>query len=310
AGDMRTPLYVLGGLNVVNVFASMVFVYGPPPAFGFDFIGFGPVGIIYGTIVAKLLGAAAILGVLASHRSPALRLVPRWMRPDRRAIARVLKIGLPAAAEGLVMWVGQFVFLGLVATVGRRAGVSEDVEADARAFIAAHFVGIRVEGISYLPAFAWGAAAATMTGQAIGAGRPKLGVTAGHIAAGQASVLGAVLSLVFVFGADAIFAVMHDDPQVRAVGAPALRMIGFFQIPLVLAIVYVQALRGAGDTRWPLAMTVSGVYGLRLPLAYLGGMYWVGGLVGVWVGMAVDIAARAIVAAVRYRGEAWTRTRV
>ena len=80
------------------------------------------------------------------------------------------------------------------------------------------------------------------------------------------------------------------------------------------------ALRGAGDTRWPLAISIIGLAGLRIPLACwfafntvsipvtsitIAG--WGGGIQGAWWAMVVDVAARAILVTWRVLQGGWQR---
>jgi MATE family multidrug resistance protein len=122
--------------------------------------------------------------------------------------------------------------------------------------------------------------------------------------------LAAVISLVFFFGAEAIYHLMHTDPLVHAAGVTAFRMNAWFQIPLAVSIIYVFALRGAGDTRSPLLINVFGVVGVRVPLAYLFGIVYGWGLLGAWIGMAADVTVRAVLVGIRYARGRWTSTRV
>src|SRR5690606_14016541 len=139
--------------------------------------------------------------------------------------------------------------------------------------------------ITYLPAVAWGYAAASLVGQNLGAGRPKAAVAIGHEAARQCALGGAVMMGLLFAAAEPTCDSLHEEPAVGAVGAPAMRLLALFQIPVVLSIVYIHALRGAGDTRWPLLVSCIGILVVRLPLAYLGGIVLDGGLVGAWAGM-------------------------
>ncbi len=67
----------------------------------------------------------------------------------------------PGGAGRLILWCGQVLFVKIISMLA--TGEQQAV------IIAAHFVGIRVEALSYLPAFAWATAAATMVGQSLGA---------------------------------------------------------------------------------------------------------------------------------------------
>ncbi len=208
-----------------------------------------------------------------------------------------MRIGLPAAADGAILWSGHFLFLRIISEIGPVS-------------FAAHMVGIRIEAMTYLPAVAWGAAAATMVGQALGSGNPERARRAGHEAVRQCALLGIVITLAFTLGAGGIFRQMHTDPEVVRVGARAFPIVGLFQIPLLVGIIYVAALRGAGDTRFPLLMTALSTFCLRLPLAWLlsAGLGW--GLFGAWTGMCLDMGVRGVMASVRFARGKWQRIEV
>jgi Na+-driven multidrug efflux pump len=211
-----------------------------------------------------------------------------------------LRIGIPAAADGALGWVGIFLFLMVVAR--GTSGVADDVA------LAAHVVGVRVEALTYLPADAWGFAAAAMVGQALGAGDPDRARKSGHAAVLQCSLLAGVMSIVYFFAAGPIYAFMHSNPQVVQVGIPAFKLLALFQIPLVVGTIYVHALRGAGDTRYPLWINLFGIFVVRLPLSYTCGVLLGGGLVGAWIGMCSDLGIRAVLAMVRYVRGSWIKT--
>jgi MATE family multidrug resistance protein len=291
SGDTRTPMFIYALVSIVNVPAATAFVYGfgPIPKLGVN-------GIVLGTVVARVFGGLLIVGGFARGFGR-LKIVPREWRFRGETVARIMRTGIPAAADGALTWAGIFLFLMVVA---RGAGsVADDVS------LAAHFVGIRVEALTYLPADAWGFAAAAMVGQALGAGDPRRAKRAGHAAALQCSLLAGAMTVVYFFAAQPIYHFMHKDPQVVEIGIPAFKLLSLFQIPLVIGTIYVHALRGAGDTRYPLWINLVGIFIVRLPLAYICGVLLNGGLFGAWVGMCSDLGIRAVLASIRYVRGRW-----
>ncbi len=306
SGDMRTPMAILGLVNVLNMLVSTCLVFGWPIFDGGslswpDDGGIGIDGIVFGTVVARICGCVLILAVLARGRGD-FRLSWREWKLRGETSRRILRIGGPAAGDGVIMWGGQFLFLMVVANLG-------DDAMDKAAF-AAHIICVRVEAMTYLPAVAWGAAAATLVGQSLGARRPERAIHSGHEATRQCVLLGVFVTASFYFGADEIYHIMHDDPAVRAVGADPFRMVALFQIPLIISIVYGSALRGAGDTFSPLLFTLICVFVVRVPLAYVCGVLLGGGLWGAWIGMCGDMALRAVLAATWFSMGRWVRTEV
>jgi MATE family multidrug resistance protein len=294
SGDTRTPMLIYAIVSVLNVFAAYSFVYGlgPIPRLGVS-------GIVTGTVCARVFGGLLIVaGFARGFRG--LRLSLREWRLRGETVARILRIGVPAAADGALAWIGIFLFLMVVSR--GTSGVADEVA------LAAHVVGVRIEALTYLPADAWGFAAAAMVGQALGAGAPERARKSGHAAALQCSLLALVMSVIYFFAARPIYAFMHSNPQVVEVGIPAFKLLALFQIPLVVGTIYVHALRGAGDTRYPLWINLFGIFVVRLPLAYLFGVVLGGGLFGAWIGMCSDLGARAVMASVRYLRGRWIKT--
>ncbi len=294
SGDTRTPMLIYAFVSVFNVFAAYSFVYGfgPIPSLGVS-------GIVTGTVCARVFGGLLIMAGFAKGFH-GLKLSFREWRLRGETVARILRIGIPAAADGGLTWMGVFLFLMVVAR--GTTGVTDDIT------LAAHVVGIRIEALTYLPADAWGFAAAAMVGQALGAGDPVRARKSGHAAVLQCSILAGVMSLIYYFAAQPIYAFMHSNPQVVQVGIPAFKLLAVFQIPLVVGTIYVHALRGAGDTRYPLWINLFGIFVVRLPLSYACGVLMGGGLIGAWIGMCADLGIRAILAWVRYVRGAWVKT--
>ena len=295
SGNTKTPMKVLGLMNVINIVVSfsLVFGWGGLPRLGVD-------GIVVGTVVARVLSGLLMLAVLLQG-SHGLQIAWSQLRPHSDAMGRILNVGIPAAGEGAVMWFGQFCFLMIISRL--------NVESRSAVF-AAHIVGIEIEAISYLPAVAWGQASAAIIGQSLGARDPHRAGRSGHEAVKQCAVLGLALSVAFFFGAPAIYRFMNTDPAVAAAGVPAFRVLSFLQIPLMALIVYTFSLRGAGDTRYPFLFMLIGMACIRLPLGWLFGIYLEGGLIGAWVGMYSDILLRGAMIVARYVHGDWIKTRL
>lgn len=295
AGDTRTPLTIMTVVNIVNVVGSLLLVR---PEFGLQW---GVAGIATGALVARCVGGVLMLLVLANGRG-LLRLRTSELRNDWDVMRRILRVGLPAAADTGVMSVAQLLFIRIIA--------QSDQGDAATANFAAHIIGVEMEAISYMPAFAWGTAAATLVGQYLGAGQPDRSARAGRIALLQGAALGLLNCTIFVTCARPIFALMTNDPAVIEVGVPAFRLLGFAQPFLCTAIIAITALRGAGDTRTTAVMSIIGGLFLRVPVAYFGAIYLHGGLIGAWCGMWSDNLAKCALGVTRFLRGDWKRIRV
>ncbi len=296
AGDMRSSFLIMLLVNVLNVILSttLVFGWGVVEPWGVS-------GIVVGTVISRVIGGLLMLTMLIRGRS-GLRLHFRelWFRWE--SVVRILRIGVPAVVDSACTWVGHFLFLSVVAHLAN-GDLGE-------AIFAAHYIGLEIEALTYLPAVAWGTASATLIGQSLGAGNVQQARRIGHLAVLQCGGLTVCASLFYYFGADLVYRVMSQDQQVREIGVPALRFVAFFQVPLAMAIIYIFSLRGAGDTRTPMLFTIGSTLCIRVPLAYWCGIEMQGGLIGAWTGMVVDNSIRAGLATYRYSRGGWVHIKV
>ena len=151
AGDTLTPAIAMILVDVVNVVCSYGLTYG---VWGFPRLGFD--GIAAGTVISYVVGGVLQIVVMVSGLG-GVRLHPHRMRPHWHTMHRILRIGLPSGAEGLFIWIANFVIVVIINRMDPSAVAS-----------AAHMNAIRIESISYLPGFAFAIAASTMVGQSLG----------------------------------------------------------------------------------------------------------------------------------------------
>ncbi|HEX6989354.1 MAG TPA: MATE family efflux transporter, partial [Bacillota bacterium] len=95
-----------------------------------------------------------------------------------------------------------------------------------------------------------------------------------------------------------------QDPLVISQGALALKIMALAVPAQTTQFVLAGALRGAGDTRWPLYATAAGMWGVRVALGVLFvSAGW--GLAGAWSAMVLDQMARSVFIYLRFRAGAW-----
>lgn len=304
AGDTRTPLKIAALTTIANLPLAWV---------GFRGIGTWPglglAGIAWGAGLSQALGTLVLVCVLLRGRS-GLQLKPALLAPDRGLLGRLLHISLPAAAESLSMVAGQMVFLSVVNTLGDAAR-------------GAHGIALGWESLAEMFGLAFGVAASVLVGQNLGAGRPEEARRGGLIAYACGASLMTIGGIVFFTFATPLFAFYCPKPEqapVVAVGVPVLRLVAFAMPALAACHVFSSALRGAGDTRWPLVFTTVGFFAVRLPLTFLlchstvslpwggslSGLGW--GLYGCWLAMLADLWLRGMLFLCRFLRGGWQQT--
>jgi Na+-driven multidrug efflux pump len=178
--------------------------------------------------------------------------------------------------------------------------------------VAAHGVAIRIESLAYLPGYAFEIAAATLVGQYLGASDYRRAGRSVLVACAASCALLTVVGLVFFFAAPLLVGLFLSSEQtgVAAIAPSLLRIVAVAMPALALMQVLTGALRGAGDTRWPLAFTFLGFLGIRLPVAYLLVLVWHWGVTGAWYAMVADLLVRCALICFRFTHGGWKRVEV
>ena len=188
--------------------------------------------------------------------------------PDLQVARLVLRIGVPAALEQIMVSTA-FLALGIVV-----AHLGTDV-------LAAHRVAFSALSLSFLPGIGFGIAATALVGQSIGARRIEEGAAAARVATNWAVIwMSAIAVLLFIFAPQAL-ALFSNDPAVIAAGAGGLRVVALLQPFWAVLFVQSGALRGSGNTSFPLKISGSGIWA-SVGLAWLLITLFGGGLVSVW----------------------------
>jgi len=301
AGDTVSGFIAKSIVNVVNVVVSTLLVVGPGsiPTLGWE-------GLAIGTACGHGLGGLLVLVLLVRGRA-GLQLSFAWMRPDNDLIRRLWRIGLPGGIDVLAVLGCHFVYLAIINALGVEAA-------------AAHGLGVQIEALAYLTCYAFHVAASTMTGQLLGAGDSHRAARSAFEACVFGTAMLTVAAFVFYFAGGwlaGFFTGDINDPTAVAAGK-LLKIVAFSTPPLAIVMVLTGALRGAGDTRWPLAASLVGLIVVRLPLACL--FAWESlqvpildititglglGVAGAWWAMVIDVVLRSILLIVRFSQGSW-----
>lgn len=292
AGDTRTPMTVNLTANFVNVVGNYLLIYGH---FGFPRLGIA--GAAIATALAHAVASMLFLMVLITGRSVIQVELQGRYRPDWDILGRVFNIGFPAAIEQVIFRGGQLTFVRIVSSFGTSV-------------FAAHQIGANILSLSFMPGQAFGIAATTLVGQGLGAENPDLAERGALIARRLGMMFSTTIALIMFFFGRHIAALYTSDPDVIQKTAMVLKIIGIVQPAQSTQFILSGGLRGAGDTRWPLYATFLGIWGMRVMGGYFLAVQLGLGLIGAWMGMALDQLTRASVIFYRFRKGGWKKVGV
>jgi putative MATE family efflux protein len=284
AGDTITPLWIGAFTNVVNVFLVYGMVFG---RFGFPAMG---------------VRGAALASGLAYTAGAAISLVmwlKGWLRIGtgtgvaltKRRILQLFRIGLPAGGEQLIFQVGFVAFMYVVSFYGT-------------APYAAYGIGVQLLSLSFVVGFGFAIAASTHVGQRLGAGDPEGAARSGWRAMWLSIASMTAVGAVVIATADYTASLMIDDPEVIRLTVVFIYILGAVQPLMAIEAALGGALRGAGDTRFPMLTTLCGLVLVRGSVAAIG-MYL--GLAVEWIFAALiaDYIVKASMLVWRFRRDRW-----
>ena len=292
ASDPRRPLAIMVIVNGTNIVASWTLLNGVPS------LGIAPIGVVGSATGAALgwaLGAVLAIVLLSRSHPRAPRLHRKYLRPDIRLIKRILNIGLPSAAELVVFQIGIVSFLRIVVPLG----------ADT---YAANTSINTIESIGSLPGFGFAVAATALVGQALGARDPELAVRVVWAALRPCLAIMGTLGLIALVVPHLLLGTFIADANVIRAGDTAMRLSILTMPPSALAFVFIGALRGAGDTKFPVIVRATGTWGIRVPLALF--LIPMLALPGARIAMACDFWTQAGITYLRFRSGKWRKLSV
>ena len=268
--------------NVANALLNWMFIFGhwgAPAA--------GVVGSAISTSVARWIMLAAALAAGWRTLGPAVR---PWDPASfqREPLKRLALLGLPI---GLAFFF-EFNAFGIVTVLAGQMGTAP---------MAGHEVALNLASLTFQVPVGVAAATGVMVGRAIGRGDGA--AARRETVAGLAVGVGfmALAAIVFLTVPGAVARAYTTDVAVIAVAAGVIPIAGLFQVFDGTQAVTSSVLRGAGDTRVPMLLTLTGFWAIGLPLSAVLGVRLHWGVNGLWWGFVAGLAAVAFLHLTRIR---------
>jgi len=286
AGDAQLSMRTLWLANAINIALGpcLIFGLGPFPRLG-----------VTGAAIATTIGRTT--GVLFGmsqffRRSGRVHIHRRHLMVDPGLMAKLLRLsgsGMFQVLIGTASWIG---LVRILAGFGSTA-------------LAGYTIAIRIVLFALLPSWGMGNAAATMVGQALGAGKPDRAEQAVWRAAFYNLCFLGVVGVIFVFGARGIVHLFTSDPAVAEYASTGLRVIAIGFVLYAYGMVLSQSFNGAGDTWTPTWLGFFSFWLFEIPLAYVLAVHLRLGPLGVFTAIPIAFSAYAIAALVMFRRGGW-----
>lgn len=245
-GDTKTPFKIKSISILLNVFLNYIFIFG-----NFGFPAMGVAGAALATAIVNILEAAIYIWIL--FKSP--KFFKQKFFYEKSLVERAMKVGVPVGVERMLTFFSFILFTVIIANFGT-------------ATLAGYQIGLRIEGLAFMPGLGFTVAAMTLMGQNIGAKN----IQAAHDEVLQTAKIAAwfmgILGIFMVLIPEPIVYIFTDDQEVIKEASLYLRIVGLSQVPLAFSFVLSGGLRGAGDTKNTLKINLFSIWIFRIIPAF------------------------------------------
>ena len=240
-GDTQRPLIFLTVSGVMNVALNLLFVI----VFQMDVAG-----VALATVISEVLSAALVLLCLMRAQD-CLHFSWRELRVDRRSLALMAKVGIPAGIQSCLFSLANVVIQGAINAYGSIV-------------VAGCSAAGSIDGFIYVAMNTFHQSAQTFLSQNIGAGKYERVKEILKKCLLCTVVTGALLSAVACIWSEPLLRIYNQDPDVLAVGVVRLRMVVAPYVIFGMADVLTGAMRGCGSPVLPVIVNLLCTCAFRL----------------------------------------------
>lgn len=269
AGDTKTPMRVGILMNITNVVLNLLLIYPTREVSGVTIVGagLGVTGAAIASAVSFTVGGVLITVRLWRHPLLSPKGLP--LKPDWEVLRPCLRVALPNALQRFGTSLGYVAFAAMINSIGEVA-------------TAAHTIANTVESAFYVPGYGMQTAAATLAGNALGAGdKEGSQKLARMILLVEVSLMIVSGGLLYLFAPN-MMALFSRDTRVITLGATVLRMVAVSEPFFGVSIIIEGLMQGMGETLLPFVFNIGGMWGIRILGTFLCTQLLHMGLVSAW----------------------------
>ncbi|MCR4437806.1 MAG: MATE family efflux transporter [bacterium] len=266
SGDTRHSMVINMVVNGLNLVLAPSLIFG---WFGLPRLEVRGAALAVG--VAHSVGFFLTFGLLLSPHGRLRLPLRELLRPNEETFRRLLRTGVPTTVEQLATSVGVLFMMSYAARLGL-------------ATLSAHAVFVRVQAVLSMAYMGFGLGAMTLVGMDLGAGDQARALRTARLSMRVTFAFVIAVAVLLVLFSNQIMALFLTgrETAVLAKGAAAVYVFALAQIPKALLGSVAGSLRGAGDLRFLMWLTIVSVLIFEIGLNYAAAFVLGWGLVGLW----------------------------
>lgn len=276
-----------GVINLINIVGNTAFIYGlgPMPQLG-------AAGAAISTSICRTVGMLMMIFAFF-HTVQNARVSLKVLRPfPTELLKRFLGIGLPAGGEGLSYNLSQSTSLVFVNLMGTFA-------------VTTRMYCVMFAQVCYMLISAVSQAVAIVVGYCVGAKDFDQADRQNWKVLKTFTPVTLIIAAVLAVFSQPLLSLFSSDPQVIALGQKVMIVEVILELGRCFNIVMVRNLQAVGDVRFPVLVGIASQWIVGVGVAWLLGIHFGLGLVGVWMAFALDENLRAVIFVIRWKRGGW-----
>jgi putative MATE family efflux protein len=285
-GKTRSTMIFSVIMNVINVVLNYVLINGK---LGFPQLGVS--GAAIATVISKIFSCLAGGIYLFCFVLPGFSWKPRWKKM-LRSIKTVLNYGSPAAGEQISYTLSNLVVIAMINSLGPTVTNTYN------------YLNMIVSYV-YLFSMSMGQGVSIMIGWSVGQKNPEQAKGICLFASRCSFIIAMACTLVLCLVRKPLFNLIVDDRQIIALATSVLLTNFLREAGRSRNLVLVNALRAAGDVRFPLYVGLISMWLFNVGFSWLLGIHLGWGLHGIWIALGLDECCRAVAMHIRWKRGTW-----
>lgn len=280
------PMMVILVVNCLNILGNYTLIFGK---FGAPALGVQGAAISTATCRMVAMVILAVIVFRTTVRRFPVHIFRHWPRQEFR---NLMKIGLPSAGEQMSYSCSQLVIAYFITSLGMEA-------------LAARTYCVNIIMYVYLFSIAISHAGAICIGHLVGAGRWEGAYLMGKYVMKVALIWTLIFSFLIALSGPVIMTTLTSNPQIIAFGVAILWIDVVLEIGRPINILFVNVLQAAGDVNYPFYVGLVWMWSVAVVCAYLFGITFGFGILGMWWMFALDENIRGVVFIRRWNSRRW-----
>lgn len=279
----KVVMIIMGIGNLVNIIMNAILIYGlfGAPALGVE-------GAAIGTLVARIV--MVVLLIIYTYKILEIKL--HKVRFYVEHLKKILYVGVPGALENTMYNIAQVVILYFVNQMSPEAVIAQSYISLILSFV-------------FIFSFAFASGNSIIVGYHIGERELESGYK--HtIKTFKVTVITILIVTVLLnIFAYPMISMFTDNDTITHMVRQVLYISIFIEIGRSMNLIYISALRSAGDTIFPVIMAVISMFGISVLFTYILGMRLEMGILGVFIASMMDELFRGASMAYRWYKRKW-----